>query len=227
MLYRSKLPGMAGRAGATIAIALIGVNYPAQTQTTAATPQSKTRWPESVTSLPAHRANPEVTVPDLSPEFLAPSASERVKELSDLAAPIKVTGHGIGSGPWPRPLATLLTRSPSCKNADNDFCYYIGGKVLPPVAVSTPEPAYPSAGSKARMQGIETLRVIVGVDGNVHDPRIVKSLSPAFDAESIAAVQRWKFKPASRDGKPVAVIMNIEVDFHLAERPAPTSASPH
>lgn len=36
-----------------------------------------------------------------------------------------------------------------------------------------------------------------------------------LDEKAIKAVQRWKFKPAMLDGKPVAVQIAVEISFHL------------
>lgn len=36
-----------------------------------------------------------------------------------------------------------------------------------------------------------------------------------LDEKAIEAVKRWKFKPAMKDGKPVAVAVNIQIVFRL------------
>jgi TonB family protein len=40
-------------------------------------------------------------------------------------------------------------------------------------------------------------------------------LDPGLDAKAVAAVQSWKFQPASKDGKAVSVFATIEVNFKL------------
>ena len=91
--------------------------------------------------------------------------------------------------------------------------------IKPPKPVSTPTPLYPKTAKNQtaknqRVTGVVIVEVVVGVDGSVHDPKIVRSLSPELDAETVKTVGQWKFKPATKDGKPVAVKMNIEVSFH-------------
>ncbi len=59
------------------------------------------------------------------------------------------------------------------------------------------------------------LEIIVGTDGTVHSPRVVRSLGMGLDEKARERVMVWKFDPATKDGRPVAVVMNIEVAFNL------------
>jgi len=59
--------------------------------------------------------------------------------------------------------------------------------------------------------------MIVGPDGGPHSIRVARSLGLGLDEKAIEAVRQWKFEPAIKDGKPVAVQMNIEVRFQLYE----------
>jgi len=45
--------------------------------------------------------------------------------------------------------------------------------------------------------------------------QVVNSLEPSLDANAIAAVKTWKFAPGSKDGRPVAVFLRLEIDFKL------------
>ena len=49
----------------------------------------------------------------------------------------------------------------------------------------------------------------------INGVKVVKSLEPTLDANAIEAVKTWKFEPAMKDGKPVAVQINVEVSFRL------------
>ncbi len=68
---------------------------------------------------------------------------------------------------------------------------------------------------KAKYQGVVVLEIIVGTDGTVHNPRVVRSLGMGLDEKARERVMVWKFDPATKDGRPVAVVMNIEVAFNL------------
>ncbi len=67
----------------------------------------------------------------------------------------------------------------------------------------------------ARIQGTVLLNLVVRADGTAGSISVLRSLEPSLDAKAIEAVSRWKFKPAMKDGKPVAVQSTIEISFHL------------
>jgi protein TonB len=56
---------------------------------------------------------------------------------------------------------------------------------------------------------------IVGTDGRPRDIRVLQSLGMGLDEKAIEALRRWRFEPGRKDGIPVAVQVNVEVNFHL------------
>jgi feruloyl esterase len=87
--------------------------------------------------------------------------------------------------------------------------------VTAPRALQTHEPKYSSTARANRVEGIVKLSVIIGADGRIHDVKVLEPLEPTLDANAIEAVKTWKFTPATKDGKPVAVMMQLEVDYRL------------
>lgn len=59
------------------------------------------------------------------------------------------------------------------------------------------------------------LALTVDKQGLVRDVHVTRSLDKRLDQNAIDAVKQWKFKPAVKDGKPVAVRTSVEVDFRL------------
>lgn len=84
-----------------------------------------------------------------------------------------------------------------------------------PRAKETSDPAYTEQARKAGLQGIVRLWAVIDETGRVADLRIVRPLGLGLDEKAIEAVRRWKFKPATKDGKPVKVQINIDVSFRL------------
>lgn len=85
-------------------------------------------------------------------------------------------------------------------------------KVTAPKAIDTPNPEPARDGGK----GPTVFSVLIGTDGLVHDPRMIKSSdSKQADANALAAIQKWRFKPAMKNGAPVPVMINIEVDSRI------------
>jgi protein TonB len=94
---------------------------------------------------------------------------------------------------------------------------YPAGKkgVTVPQAVYSPEPVFSDEARKSKMQGIVVLLLVVGTDGHTYNIRVAQSLGMGLDERAIEAVSRWRFKPATFNGQPVATQIAVEVDFHL------------
>lgn len=93
--------------------------------------------------------------------------------------------------------------------------YSVGGNVSAPIPIYKPEPAYSEEARKAKFQGTVVLWIVVDAQGNVRDLRVVKPLGLGLDEKALEAVRTWKFKPAMRNGGPVAVHVSVEVTFRL------------
>ena len=117
-------------------------------------------------------------------------------------------GTGIGSGRGPGV-------GPGSGGGFGGGAYKIGGGVSAPVPVFRPEPEYSEEARKAKWQGAVLLQLVVDENGVPQDIKVVRSLGLGLDQKAIEAVQKWRFKPGLKDGKPVPVSANIEVNFRL------------
>jgi TonB family protein len=92
-----------------------------------------------------------------------------------------------------------------------------GSGVVLPVVVREVKPKYTAAAMQNKIQGSVWLSIIVGTNGDVTDATVSKSLDAEFglDDEALAASKQWKFKPGTKDGKPVAVRVTLELTFTL------------
>ena len=79
------------------------------------------------------------------------------------------------------------------------------------------QPEYTSDALRAKIEGTVHLEMVVLPDGTVGDVTVVKSLDPVFglDQEAIKAARQWLFKPATRFGEPVALLVVAELYFNL------------
>jgi len=87
--------------------------------------------------------------------------------------------------------------------------YRVGSGVSAPVITSQEQPRYTNAASKAGIDGSVTISLVVGDDGVPRDLRIVRSLDSGLDQNALDAVRKWRFRPAQKDGQPVAVYSTI------------------
>lgn len=93
--------------------------------------------------------------------------------------------------------------------------FRVGGGVSAPRALNTPDPDYSEEARKAKYQGTCVLWLVVDSSGHPRDVKVARSLGMGLDQKAIEAVRRWTFEPAMKDGKPVAVQINVEVNFRL------------
>lgn len=90
-----------------------------------------------------------------------------------------------------------------------------GGAFTAPVIVWKTEPPYSDEARRAKLQGTVVLQIEIDIHGRAENIRVVRSLGLGLDERAVEAVHSWKFKPAYRDGKPVAAPAMIEVNFRL------------
>jgi len=91
----------------------------------------------------------------------------------------------------------------------------VGGQVKPPRIVSAPDPAYCPIAKAAKIEGTSVLWVVIDPKGQTRDIKVQRAVGFGLDEKAVEAVSAWKFKPATFDGKPVAVQINVEVNFRL------------
>jgi len=110
----------------------------------------------------------------------------------------------------------------------------VGGGVSSPIPIYEVEPEFTAAAKKAKAAGMVLVGLIVdeqGLPQNVHVlrgfgigpdgkplPKLKKAARAAADGmnqKALDAVKQYKFKPATQDGKPVPVQVNLEVNFQI------------
>jgi TonB family protein len=89
-------------------------------------------------------------------------------------------------------------------------------RMTAPTCSYCPSPSYTDAARKERTQGLILLNVVVGSGGEAESATILRG--QPFGLNEVAAdiiTKRWQFNPATKDGQPVRVQVQIEVDFRL------------
>jgi TonB family protein len=100
--------------------------------------------------------------------------------------------------------------------------YRPGDGVTAPVAIEDPKPQYTPDALTARVEGAIRLECVVTADGTVSQGRVVRPLFPSLDDAALRTLSEWKFKPGTRDGKPVPVRVEIEMTFSLRDSLEPS-----
>ncbi len=117
-------------------------------------------------------------------------------------------GRGVGEGKGPGV-------GPGEGGGNGGGIFHVGGGVTAPTVLQRIEPQYSEEARKARYQGTVVLEAIVRRDGTVDIQRVVRSLGFGLDENAIQALKQWRFRPGMRNGIPVDVSLNIEVNFNL------------
>jgi TonB family protein len=118
------------------------------------------------------------------------------------------SGGGIGPGKGPG-------FGPGEGGGIGGGLYRVGGGVSAPVPLFKVEPEYSEEARKAKFQGTVVLSIVVDEAGSPKNLKVVRALGLGLDEKAIEAVQKWRFKPAYKDGKAVAVMATVEVNFRL------------
>lgn len=84
-----------------------------------------------------------------------------------------------------------------------------------PHATYMPDPDYSKEARKKKKQGTVLMETVVGPDGLPHDIHVLHPIGYGLDQQAVKALNQWKFEPGTKDGQPVPVLLQIEIDFRL------------
>lgn len=81
--------------------------------------------------------------------------------------------------------------------------------------LAKPEPQYTEEARRGGITGSVVLRVVFSRTGEVTNIRAVQALPFGLTERAIAAARLIRFRPATKDGQPVNVYMQLEYNFNL------------
>jgi periplasmic protein TonB len=109
------------------------------------------------------------------------------------------------------PATTEPKSSGTSSDASAERIYGPKDGAKPPKVLSNPDPEYPK--KEWRNQGTVVLFLVVDSNGLTREIKVVRSLSPGLDQAAVEAVRKWRFAPGTKDGKPVAFRITVEILF--------------
>ncbi len=101
----------------------------------------------------------------------------------------------------------------SAGSKDDETVYDLAAGITPPRVVKQVNPSYPT-NRGVRAVGSVIIALVVSSKGLPKNPHVVKGLDKDLDESAVEAVKEWRFEPARKNGKAVAVRVSVQLQFH-------------
>jgi protein TonB len=93
--------------------------------------------------------------------------------------------------------------------------YHLGGGVRAPVVLSRVDPEFSEEARRQKFSGNVLVGLIVDEQGNPSHVRVLRGAGLGLDEKAVEAVRQYRFRPATKDGRPVKVELSVEVWFEI------------
>jgi periplasmic protein TonB len=88
-----------------------------------------------------------------------------------------------------------------------------GSGIVSPKIIYQIDPEFTEEARKGKEQGRVVVNLVVGTDGSPQNPRLRCGAPAGLNEKALNAVKQWRFNPSTKDGKPVPVEIDVEVEF--------------
>ena len=149
------------------------------------------------------RKTKRIPIPDPTPDDPEPIV---IEELIDPVLDLPESDDALFGIPDAPPTAPAFGRGDVLQ---------VGGGVTAPEKIHAPQPRSSEEARQGRVQGVVILQAVIDSAGKVVDVEVLKGLPLGLTDSAIETVQEWQFKPATQNGKPVAVYLNLLINFSL------------
>src|SRR5262249_25083910 len=125
--------------------------------------------------------------------------------------------HATAAPAMKAPTRSLPARPPAPERSSSgapEEPLRVGGEVLRPQVIKRVEPDL-SRLQDRKIRGTLVYEATITAKGEVSNVRVIRSRNPDIDAAVLAALRQWRFRPATRNGKPVAVYYTLTINFDL------------
>ena len=89
-----------------------------------------------------------------------------------------------------------------------------GGDITPPRVVKQTRPKYPQDAFDQKIEGEVVIEVMIDTKGRVTNTRVIKSV-PGLDKAAVDSLKKWRFRPALKNGIPIAFRAHLPVSFKI------------
>jgi TonB family protein len=115
------------------------------------------------------------------------------------------------------PAEVKMTMGPANNAMTAGRIYRVGADsgVTSPKVLSRAEPTYTEQARDAHRDGVVVLYVEITSEGRPQNIQILRGVGLGLDESAQESLRQWTFKPAIKDGKPVTVMLMVEVNFSV------------
>jgi TonB family protein len=133
--------------------------------------------------------------------------------------PIQVVSAGANAANAANAVSLVV-----CDSQTFDNCHRVGGVTRPRVLHGA-TPVYPLAAQRLKLEGVSVVRLVIdthGVPRNVTTAHSIaetaftshRDVAAEVDRSAVECVKKFRFAPATLDGKPVATEATLKMTFH-------------
>lgn len=161
--------------------------------------------------------------PTLAHHWMQIAAEAGSREAAAVLAglPMEKVPEGGKSYTSVTPVSTLEPNTPSASYSaaaqPGPIVRHVGGAVAPPKFLRGPTPSFSKEARAAKISGRVQVYLLVDETGTPQHVRVVRGVGYGLDEKAVEAVRRYKFRPATMDGKPVTVDLYVEVKFQIVQ----------
>jgi len=133
---------------------------------------------------------------------------------------VLVAACALSSACWP--YAALAQDAPAPRSENEGEGEAAAKPVItPPSLTKFVDAVYPPDAYTQGISGTVELELVVGVDGKPRDVKVLTSAGHGFDEAALAAVQQFEFRPATKDGQPMAARIRYPYVFEIQAQAEP------
>jgi TonB family protein len=140
-----------------------------------------------------------------------------------VAATVRSYGQSWDGQPSGRPVIVSPLRPKDSRGetvyeaqgADQKNEPIVPGVLVRPILVKMPAAKYPKALRKEHQEGDVTLEGVITPEGDLIDTQVSKSDNPLFSDAALKEARKCRFRPATLNGRPVAILARVTEKFRL------------
>ena len=166
----------------------------------------------------ALRINPNFAVALITKSFAHRNLKQYPEAIASLERFLAISPDDLDAQTWREQLEQWRggAPQPEAKSPGAATQVFSGRDVTQKVRVlSKPEPQYAEAARRAGVTGTVVLRTVFSSTGEIRNIVVTRALGYGLTTQAVNAARKIRFTPATKDGRPVSMYMQLEYNFNL------------